>query len=167
RVDPDASSEAITRAAELAGVHDLVLHLPDGYETEVGEDGRNLSGGQRQRIGVARALYKDPCFVVLDEPNSNLDPAGEAALGLALINLKKIGSTAVIVTHRQSVLRFASHILYLAEGKVRQFGPQEEVLRALAERNNVQPMAPTGAAAPAAPPTAEAPVHAPTHATAA
>ena len=167
RFDPDASSEAITRAAELAGVHDLVLHLPDGYETEVGEDGRNLSGGQRQRIGLARALYKDPCFVVLDEPNSNLDPAGEAALGLALINLKKIGSTAVIVTHRQSVLRFASHILYLAEGKVRQFGPQEEVLRALAERNNVQPMAPTGAAAPEAPPTAEAPVHAPTHATAA
>lgn len=147
RFDPDASSEAITRAAELAGVHDLVLHLPDGYETQVGEDGRNLSGGQRQRIGLARALYKDPCFVVLDEPNSNLDPAGEAALGLALINLKKIGSTAVIVTHRQSVLRFASHILYLADGKVKQFGPQEEVLRALAERNNVQPMAPTGAAA--------------------
>lgn len=140
RFDPAATSEDIIRAAELAGVHSLVLHLPKGYETEVGEDGRNLSAGQRQRIGLARAIYKDPSFVVLDEPNSNLDPAGEQALGLTLINLRKIGSTAVIVTHRQAVLRFATHILYLIDGKVADFGPTEEVLTRIKAQSNVQPM---------------------------
>lgn len=150
RFDPTASSEDIIRAAELAGVHELVLHLPQGYETEVGEDGRNLSAGQRQRIGLARAIYKDPSFVVLDEPNSNLDPAGEQALGLTLINLRKIGSTAVIVTHRQAVLRFATHILYLVNGRVSDFGSRDVVLQAIKDRSNVQPMAPTSAAAASA-----------------
>ena len=147
RFDPSASSEDIIRAAELAGVHNLVLHLPKGYETEVGEDGRNLSAGQRQRIGLARAIYKDPSFVVLDEPNSNLDPAGEQALGLSLINLRKIGSTAVIITHRQAVLRFATHILYLVDGKVADFGPRDEVLHRIKSQSNVQPMAAAPAAA--------------------
>jgi ATP-binding cassette subfamily C protein len=140
RFDPNASSDAIMRAGELAGVHDLVLRLPKGYETQVGEDGRNLSAGQRQRIGLARALYNDPSFVVLDEPNSNLDAAGESALALALINLRRIGSTAVVITHRQSVLRFATHILYLADGKVVDFGPRDRVLQSIKERNNVEPI---------------------------
>jgi ATP-binding cassette subfamily C protein len=149
RFDPNASSEDIIRAAELAGVHNLVLHLPKGYETDVGEDGRNLSAGQRQRIGLARAIYKDPSFVVLDEPNSNLDPAGEQALGLTLINLRKIGSTAVIITHRQAVLRFATHILYLVDGKVSDFGPRDEVLQRIKSQSNVQQMAAAPAPAPA------------------
>ena len=140
RFDPAATSEAVVHAAELAGVHSLILHLPDGYETQVGEDGRNLSAGQRQRIGLARALYNAPCFVVLDEPNSNLDPAGEQALGLALVNLRKIGATAVIVTHRPAVLRFATHVLYLADGKVREFGQRDQVLQTIKDRTNIQPM---------------------------
>ncbi len=140
RFDPAATSEAITEAAKQAGVHELILHLPNGYEAEVGEEGRRLSAGQRQRVGLARALYQNPSLVVLDEPNSNLDPAGEQALGAALINLRKSGSTAVIITHRQAVLRFATHILYLADGKVVGFGPRDAVLQAIKDRSNVQPM---------------------------
>ncbi|WP_017664169.1 type I secretion system permease/ATPase [Porphyrobacter sp. AAP82] len=140
RFDPSATSEGIIEAATHAGVHELILQLPDGYETEVGEEGRRLSAGQRQRVGLARALYQKPSLVVLDEPNSNLDPAGEQALAAALINLRKNHSTAVVVTHRQAMLRFATHILYLADGKVVAFGPRDAVLQAIKDRSNVQTM---------------------------
>lgn len=137
RFDPEASSDAIVAAAESAGVHRLTLNLPKGYETQVGEDGRNLSAGQKQRIGLARALFNNPSLVVLDEPNSNLDPSGDQALGLALINLRKSKVTAIIVTHRQSVLKYCTHLLYLVDGKVRTFGPRDEVLMAIKNSSNV------------------------------
>lgn len=140
RFDTAASSEDIVAAAMLAGVHALILKLPKGYETEVGEDGRNLSAGQRQRIGLARALFRSPRLVVLDEPNSNLDPAGEQALSSALIELRKNAVTALVVTHRQSVLRYCTHLLYIMDGRVRHFGPRDEVLAQMKEASNVREM---------------------------
>ena len=140
RFDPAAPSEAIVAAAQLAGVHQLILKLPKGYESEVGEDGRNLSAGQRQRIGLARALYMAPRLIVLDEPNSNLDPAGEQALSSALIELRKNRRTSLVVTHRQSVLRYCTHLLYIMDGRVRHFGPRDEVLATMKAASNVRAM---------------------------
>jgi ABC-type protease/lipase transport system fused ATPase/permease subunit len=111
--------------------------LPKGYETEVGEDGRNLSAGQRQRIGLARALYKSPRIVVLDEPNSNLDVEGEQALSSALISLRKSNATALIVTHRQSVLKYCTHLLFISDGNLVKFGPRDDVLSGLKKNSNV------------------------------
>lgn len=134
RFDPSAKPEAVLSAAEAAGVHDLVLRIPGGYDAEVGELGAKLSGGQRQRIGLARALYGDPSIVILDEPNSNLDPAGTQALAAALAGLKARGATALIVTHRDSILSETTHILRLNRGKVVQFGSTAEVVQQLLAR---------------------------------
>lgn len=135
RFDPNATPEAILEAARSAGVHDLIVNLPAGYDTEVGEGGLALSGGQRQRIGLARALFGKPSIVILDEPNSNLDPAGEAALATALIELRRRNATAFIVTHRQSILRETTHLMRLSKGKISIFGPTRQVLETL---NNAQ-----------------------------
>lgn len=140
RFEPGASSDAVVAAAQLAGVHQLTLRLPKGYETEVGEDGRNLSAGQRQRIGLARALYKSPRIVVLDEPNSNLDVEGEQALSSALISLRKNNATALIVTHRQSVLKYCTHLLFISDGTLIKFGPRDDVLSGLKKSSNVHDM---------------------------
>jgi ATP-binding cassette, subfamily C, bacterial exporter for protease/lipase len=126
-------SERIVRAAQIAGVHEMILRLPDGYDTQLGAGGSALSGGQRQRIGLARALYGDPAFVVLDEPNSNLDEAGEAALQQALAIFKKLGKTMVVITHRPSVLNIVDKLLFLNEGTVVAFGPRQQVMNALAQ----------------------------------
>lgn len=127
-------SEAIIRAAQRAQVHELILRLPKGYETEIGESGHMLSGGQRQRIALARALYGHPKLVILDEPNANLDVAGEQQLHMTLQLLKAEGVTVIVVTHRTSLIQLASKVLILEEGEVKCFGPRMQVERWLQQQ---------------------------------
>jgi ATP-binding cassette subfamily C exporter for protease/lipase len=131
----DLDSEKVLAAAQAAGVHDLVLMLPMGYDTPLGDGGSALSGGQKQRIGLARALYGDPALIVLDEPNSNLDDQGEAALAETLRRLKAEKRTVVIITHRMSTLAVADSILVMHEGTVKLHGPRDQVLAALRSGN--------------------------------
>ncbi|MDR3299223.1 MAG: type I secretion system permease/ATPase [Candidatus Accumulibacter sp.] len=139
--------EKVEQAARRAGLHDYLLSLPQGYETEVGAEGVVLSGGTRQRVGLARALYGNPRFVVLDEPNASLDDAGEAALLRTLTDLRAAGVTVVLITHRTSLLGLADLMLVLIEGEAKLFGPRNEVLAAL--QGQAAPARP--AAPPAAP----------------
>jgi ATP-binding cassette subfamily C protein len=129
RFEPGADPQKIMAAAKAAGVHDLILRLPDGYETRTGESGTSLSAGQRQRVALARALYDDPFLVVLDEPNSNLDTEGEAALTQAIRGARDRGAIVIVVAHRSSALTPADLVLVLNEGRMQDFGPKEEVLR--------------------------------------
>ena len=131
-VDP----EQVVKAAQRAGVHEMVLRLPQGYDTLLGDGGAGLSGGQRQRLGLARALYGDPAFVVLDEPNSNLDDAGESDLVNAVSDLRQHGRTVVLITHRSTVLGVSNKLLVLADGTSRMFGATREVLAELMRLNN-------------------------------
>jgi ABC-type protease/lipase transport system fused ATPase/permease subunit len=128
RFDPEAASERIIAAATEAGVHELILRLPDGYDTQIGEAGMALSAGQRQRVALARALYGDPFLVVLDEPNSNLDADGDAALAAATAAARKRGGIVVVIAHRPSALASLNKLLVLADGQVQAFGPKDEVM---------------------------------------
>lgn len=126
-------SQKVVAAAHLAGVHELILKFPQGYDTQVGTGGGLLSGGQKQRIALARALYGNPCLIVLDEPNSNLDDVGELALARAIVQLKEAGKTVVVVTHRGNLLNQTTHLLLLRDGLLHLFGPREKVVLALNE----------------------------------
>src|SRR5262249_17000257 len=121
----------VIAAAQAAGVHETILRLPRGYETPVGMTGETLSGGMRQRVALARALYGDPAIVILDEPNSNLDAAGDQALGDTVAGLKAVGTTVVVVSHKRGLLAKADKLLVLAGGRVQAFGKCEEVMRTL------------------------------------
>ena len=127
----DADPQQVVAAAQQAGVHEMILRLPQGYDTLLGDDGSGLSGGQKQRVALARALYGGPRLVVLDEPNSNLDAVGDAALTRAIAQLKAQGCTVVLVTHRSASLAQADKLLVLNEGRTQVFGPSAEVLKAL------------------------------------
>jgi PrtD family type I secretion system ABC transporter len=128
RFDPEPKADAIIAAAKAANVHEMILQLPDGYETQVGEAGAALSGGQRQRIALSRALYGNPFLVVLDEPNSNLDNEGEQALTAAIMGIRARGGIVVVIAHRPSALAGVDLVLVMGEGRVQSFGPKEDVL---------------------------------------
>ena len=130
----DVDMVQVEAAARLVGLHELIMSMPQGYNSPIGRDGTMLSGGQRQRLGLARALYGKPVFVVLDEPNSSLDEVGDAALANAIATLKQMGTTFVVMTHRSSILGVADKILLMREGAQQAFGPRDEVLAALQQK---------------------------------
>jgi ATP-binding cassette, subfamily C, bacterial PrsD len=127
RFDEGATSDAILKAAQIAGVHDIILRLPEGYATRIGQGGMSLSAGQRQRLGLARAVFGDPFLVVLDEPNANLDAEGENSLGRAIATLRGNGSIVIVISHRPSALASLNMAMVLYEGRAIAFGPSEEV----------------------------------------
>jgi ATP-binding cassette, subfamily C, type I secretion system permease/ATPase len=132
RFEPDASSEAVVEAAKAADVHELIVNLPNGYDTEIGEGGSTLSAGQRQRIALARALYGNPFLLVLDEPDASLDQDGEQALHKAILSVRERGGIVVVVSHRQSVLGAVDLLLVLERGRQAAAGPKQLVLQKLA-----------------------------------
>jgi ATP-binding cassette subfamily C protein/ATP-binding cassette subfamily C protein EexD len=140
----EAEPSAVYEAAQLAGCHDMILRLPNGYDTQIGDGGQYLSGGQRQLVGLARAMFGRPKLIVLDEPNSNLDGDSELALTRALSRLKEMGATVVLVSHRPTLVQGVDKVMLLKDGAVEMFGPRAEVLKRL--------MAPRPAEVPAAPP---------------
>jgi ATP-binding cassette subfamily C protein len=152
RFEETPPSELVIAAAKAAGVHDLVLRLPQGYETQIGENGTSLSAGQRQRVALARALYRDPFLVVLDEPNSNLDSEGETALTGAIQSVRDRGGIVIVIAHRPSALAAVDQVLVMGGGKIQAFGPKDEVLDQVLQRP---------APAPPAAPSMALPVHLP------
>jgi ATP-binding cassette subfamily C exporter for protease/lipase len=149
----DVDAEQVVEAAKLAGVHDMILRFPNGYDTQIGDSGSVLSGGQRQRIAFARAVYGNPSFIVLDEPNSNLDDVGEAALVRAIQELKRRGTTVILITHRTSIISVVDKLLLLVDGALQLYGPRDQVLLAIQQRaqaaTNPNPPAAKSAAMPA------------------
>lgn len=139
RFETNPSADAIIAAAQAAGVHELILTLPNGYETAIGERGETLSAGHRQRIGLARALYGHPFLVILDEPNSNLDMEGEVALAMAIRGVCERGGIVIVIAHRPSVLSAVDLVLALVNGQTRAFGKRDEVLTPLSVVPNTQP----------------------------
>lgn len=148
----DIDSEKVIAAAQAAGLHEMILHFPKGYDTLIGDAGGMLSGGQRQRVGLARAIYGQPALIVLDEPNANLDELGDAALVSAVQSMKAQGKTVILITHRPGILAVADRILLLKDGRIHSEGSRDEVLAALnaARRAEMAAQASAAAVAPAA-----------------
>lgn len=141
RFSDEADAEAVISAAKVAGAHELILRFEKGYETDIGEAGSALSAGQRQRIGLARALYGEPFLVVLDEPNANLDADGEAAVIRAIASIRERKGIAIVVAHRPSAIAATDYVLMMEEGRMRAFGPRDDVLSKV-----LKPAAPTAKA---------------------
>lgn len=162
RFDPDPHPESVIAAGMAAGCHDMILHLANGYQTEIGDNGHGLSVGQRQRIALARALYNEPFLVVLDEPNANLDADGEASLTSAIKSVRARGGIAVVIAHRPSAIAAVDKVLAMAVGRVKAFGPKEDVLssvlKAAPSQRDSEPPAKTPAIETAAPAKAVQPV---------
>ena len=127
----EVDSEKVIEAAKRTGIHEMILHFPHGYDTQIGEAGGMLSGGQRQRLGLARAMYGNPAILVLDEPNANLDDAGERSLLEAVVNLRNSGKTVILITHRPNVLGAADLLVVMQGGRIVHCGPRDEVLAAM------------------------------------
>jgi ATP-binding cassette subfamily C exporter for protease/lipase len=157
----DVNAEKVVAAAKRAGVHEMILHLPEGYDTILGDGGAGLSGGQKQRLALARAMYDEPALIVLDEPNSNLDEVGEAALVKAVHELRALGKTIILITHRTSALSATTKLLMMREGQVAAFGPTAKVLTALNEANQKQLLANKATAGVKGPGTVTGPVQPP------
>ncbi|MGZ0019569.1 type I secretion system permease/ATPase [Nitrosomonas sp. wSCUT-2] len=134
----EVHAEKVILAAKRAGVHEMILNMPEGYDTQLGDGGAGLSGGQKQRLGLARAMYDDPSLIVLDEPNSNLDDTGEQALLAAIIDLRKRGKTIVLITHRTSILSATNKLLLLHDGTAKIYGPTQQVIEALTKQQQAQ-----------------------------
>src|SRR5262249_23959854 len=138
--DPQPRPEDVIAAAQAARVHALIVSLPEGYSTMVGEIGRALSAGQKQRVALARALYGNPFLVILDEPNSNLDSEGEEALTAAILGVRSRGGIAIVIAHRSSALAAADQVLVLNQGCQQAFGPRDEVLRTVLRPATTPPL---------------------------
>ena len=132
RLEPDADARAIVEAAQTTGIHEMIVRMPEGYRTSLGPQGAALSGGQRQRIGLARALYKNPFLVVMDEPNSNLDGDGELALTQTIKSIRARGGIAIVIAHRPSALAAVDVVAVVQNGKMVAFGPKDEILKGTA-----------------------------------
>lgn len=142
----EVDANKVISAAKQACVHEMILRLPDGYDTLLGDDGAGLSGGQKQRLGLARAIYNEPALIVLDEPNSNLDENGEKALAETIKSLQKQRKTIVMITHRSSALAVSNKLLLLVDGTVQLFGPTAKVMQTIAQKNKENQLRPQASA---------------------
>jgi ATP-binding cassette subfamily C protein len=134
RFEAEPDIDAVIAAAEAVGVHDLIVGLPQGYETPVGEHGTSLSAGQAQRVALARAVYRDPFLVVLDEPNSHLDSDGDAALTRAILRVRERKGIVIVIAHRRSAIAGVDQILMMNQGHIQALGPKDEVLSKVLQR---------------------------------